>query len=273
MVARTPPPIDIEPPAGLSGNSDEWVGVLGTSKTGTGVCGKSDSGPGVAGSSKQGEGVTGSGWVNGVHGISISQANTDNGVLGESRGSGKGVSGISNGGIGVYGKGGSLAAQFDGTVTVNGDVNANANINVTGDIVLTGSDCAEDFDASTQLEPGTVVVIDDGGSLAPCGSSYDRRVAGVVSGAGSFRPGLLLGGGRGDTSNPRVPLALSGKVYCKVDAGFSRIEVGSLLTTSPTPGHAMSATDKGLAFGSVIGKALAGMNSGRGLIPILVSLQ
>jgi hypothetical protein len=62
-------------------------------------------------------------------------------------------------------------------------------------------------------------------------------------------------------------------VYCKVDAQLSRVEVGSLLTTSSTPGHAMKATDKDRAFGAVIGKALAGLESGRGLIPILVALQ
>ena len=71
----------------------------------------------------------------------------------------------------------------------------------------------------------------------------------------------------------RMPLALVGKVYCKVDAGHGAIEIGDLLTTSPTPGHAMKAADPMRAFGAVIGKALRPLASGTGLIPILVALQ
>ena len=67
------------------------------------------------------------------------------------------------------------------------------------------------------------------------------------------------------TVNPdanRCPLALSGKVWCKVDADWAPIEVGDMLTTSPTPGHAMRATDPARAFGAVIGKALGSLSVG-----------
>ena len=64
-----------------------------------------------------------------------------------------------------------------------------------------------------------------------------------------------------------------GKVYCKVDAQYAPIEVGDLLTTSPTPGHAMKAADPLKGFGSVIGKALRPLNGGQGMIPILIALQ
>jgi hypothetical protein len=70
-----------------------------------------------------------------------------------------------------------------------------------------------------------------------------------------------------------VPVALMGKVYCKVDASYGPIRVGDLLTTSATPGHAMRATDRGLAFGAILGKALAGLEGGQALVPILVTLQ
>lgn len=70
-----------------------------------------------------------------------------------------------------------------------------------------------------------------------------------------------------------MPVALLGKVYCKADAQLSPIEVGDLLTTSPTPGHAMKAENPLAAFGSVIGKALAPLKGGQGLIPILIALQ
>jgi hypothetical protein len=59
----------------------------------------------------------------------------------------------------------------------------------------------------------------------------DHRVAGVVSGAGDFRPGLVLGRRSGSA---RQPLALSGKVWCKLDADRAFIHVGDLLTTSST---------------------------------------
>jgi hypothetical protein len=99
---------------------------------------------------------------------------------------------------------------------------------------------------------------------------YDRRVAGVVSGAGGYRPALILDW---KDAGDRVPLAIVGKVYCKVDATDAAIAVGDLLTTSPTPGHAMKAVDPLRAFGAVLGKALSGCSGERGLIPVLVALQ
>lgn len=107
--------------------------------------------------------------------------------------------------------------------------------------------------------------------LCESAAPYDKRVAGVISGAGEYKPGLVLG--RQPGPEHRVPLALIGKVYCKVDAQYAHVEIGDLLTTSPTPGHAMKATDSTKAFGAVIGKALRPLESGRSLVPILVALQ
>jgi hypothetical protein len=76
-----------------------------------------------------------------------------------------------------------------------------------------------------------------------------------------------------DTLRRRQPIALVGKVFCMVDATLAPVEVGDLLTSSGTEGHAMKALDSNLAFGSVIGKAMAPLSEGRGLIPILVTLQ
>ena len=97
-------------------------------------------------------------------------------------------------------------------------------------------------------------------------------MAGVISGAGKYRPGVILGR-EGSTGEGKAPVALIGRVYCKVDALYSPIEVGDMLTTSPTSGCAMKAADPLKAFGAVIGKALAPQRDGRGLIPILVTLQ
>jgi hypothetical protein len=142
-----------------------------------------------------------------------------------------------------------------------------------GDIRLRGADCAEEFDVaeSEKIDPGTVLVIDDESKLRLCKESYDKKVAGVVSGGNASNPGIILD--KNPTENKRLPIALNGKVYCKVDARHSSIEVGDLLTTSPTPGHAMKADDPLKAFGAVIGKALGSLREGKSLIPILVALQ
>jgi hypothetical protein len=58
-----------------------------------------------------------------------------------------------------------------------------------------------------------------------------------------------------------------------VDASYGAIKVGDLLTTSPTPGHAMRTDDPMKAFGAVIGKALQPLATDIGLIPILIALQ
>ena len=145
-------------------------------------------------------------------------------------------------------------------------------ITADGDIRLLGADTAEFFEADdpAAIEAGTVLVIGENGTLRACDEEYDRRVAGVVSGAGGTRPAIILDQGRAEVG---VPLALNGKVHCKVDADVSPVEVGDLLTTSSSSGHAMQVADAARGFGSIVGKALAPMPKGRGMIPILVSLH
>jgi hypothetical protein len=95
---------------------------------------------------------------------------------------------------------------------------------------------------------------------------------GVISGAGHHKPGVVLDSAkRGDRD--RQPIALVGKVYCKVDAQFCPVHVGDLLTTSSTPGHAMKALDPAQAFGAVLGKAMASLAAGTALLPVLVLLR
>src|SRR2546421_383138 len=198
------------------------------------------------------------------------------------------IEGTSQSGYGVSGGGGDIGVYAHNLTTpanvvylatrgvagdFYGDVRVSGNVNVAGDVVLTGADCAEEFDIAeaAEIEPGTVVVLDQDGVMYQSQQAYDKRVAGVISGAGNYRPGMILD--RHQTQDGRVPIALVGKVYCKVDAQYAPIEVGDLLTTSPTEGHAMKAEDPLQAFGSVIGKALRRLQSGQGLVPILVALQ
>ena len=257
---------------GANGESQSGVGVRGVSTTGWGVNGEGASGVGVRGVSKTGWGVDGESESGvGVRGVSQSNA----GVNGESS-SGDGVRGISanangvsafGGHTGVYAKGPVNAGYFDGNVHVSG------NITSAGDVILTNADCAEDFDVSEvqAIEPGTVVVLGEEGAVHQSTAAYDKRVAGVISGAGGYKPGIVLDKHAERTG--RKPVALLGKVFCKVDAGFGAVTVGDLLTTSDTPGHAMKASDPRRAFGCVLGKALRPLREGVGLIPILVALQ
>ena len=147
-----------------------------------------------------------------------------------------------------------------------------------GDIKILNADFAEDFDVDESdlkagVEPGTVMILSEGGRLRVSSCAYDQRVAGVVSGARGFKPGIVLDRSPAAMSDSRVPLALGGKVYCRADASYSSIKIGDMLTTSDTPGYAMRAIDPPRAFGSVIGKALQPLSRGRDLISILVALQ
>jgi hypothetical protein len=268
---------------GVLGNGYHGVHGQSDNAGGAGVWGEdTGSGVGVSGTSTKADGVMGNGY-HGVHGQSDNAGGA--GVWGEDTGSGVGVSGTSTtkqgvsgqttSGVAVYGQtlGSGLAGQFDGNVKITGDITSVNTITVQTDVKLVAADCAEQFDMrdATSPEPGTVLVIDDEEKLWESQSPYDKRVAGVVSGAGEYRPAIVLD--RKASLEGRASIALVGKVYCKVDADPAPIAVGDLLTTSARSGFAMKATDSARAFGAVIGKALKPLPSGQGMIPILVALQ
>jgi len=163
---------------------------------------------------------------------------------------------------------GAYAAEFTGNVRIRSGA--------TGDEVILlgdGLDYAEGFDlaAGGEASPGAVLVIDPdhAGRLTLSRTAYDRKVAGVVAGAGGLGSGVRLGADSFDCD-----VALAGRVYCNVDATNAAVEPGDLLTTSPTPGHAMKVVDHQAAQGAILGKAMEGLPAGtRGQILILVTLQ
>lgn len=180
-------------------------------------------------------------------------------------------------------QGGSIKLYDDSgnkTIELDGDYGtSNEGRIITQVIEITGgSDLSEQFDilgASVEdIQPGSVVSIDPDspGGLRLSASAYDRRVAGVVSGAEGVRPGLLMGQ-RGTAADGQHPVALTGRVYCRVDASFGAIEPGDLLTTSPTRGCAMKVTEHDRAQGAILGKAMTALESGQGTVLVLVSLQ
>ena len=70
-----------------------------------------------------------------------------------------------------------------------------------------------------------------------------------------------------------IIVTLGAYAHCKADADIAAIEVGDLLTTSPTRGHAQKVLEPGRATGAIVGKALGSLKSGKGKIPVMVLLQ
>ncbi len=142
--------------------------------------------------------------------------------------------------------------------------------------IIGGADIAEPFDVGgDKIVPGMVVVIDplNPGKLVPCDRAYDRKVAGIISGAGGVATGLSMGH-EGTIASGQYPVALTGRVYCLADASAAPIEPGDMLTTSSHTGHAMKAGDFDKARGAVIGKAMTAMKRGQtGLVLVLVNMQ
>ena len=254
--------------AGVWGES-RAVGVVGKSSTWHGVYGETQSttgGQGVHGTGHVGVAGVGQSWV-GVYGETLGSSNGVAAVWADGKDGGFGVKGharaagaagvagyhLANAGPGIYGEG-APAGFFRGDVVV------------TGDLVLEGADYAESLTvADVEVEPGMVVVLDDEGRVRPCTEAYDARVAGIVSGAGSVKPALVL-----DRHEGGAPVALMGKLWALADATEHPIRPGDLLTTSATPGHAQRVVERDRATGAMIGKALTALPGGVGLVRVLV---
>lgn len=160
-----------------------------------------------------------------------------------------------------------------------GTTSPGALLHVAGDAVVDGNvaakyqDVAEWVDSSETLAAGTVVVVDSAkrDGVRASRRAYDTGVAGAVS----AKPGVILGE-RGDGKSL---VAQSGRVRVKVDAGYGAIRAGDLLVTSPTPGYAMRSRPlrvNGTTLhrpGTILGKALEPLPSGKGEILVLLTLQ
>lgn len=147
-------------------------------------------------------------------------------------------------------------------------------ITITG-----GSDVAEPYEVAnagnTKPLPGYVVAIDPDkiGQMRVTSRAYDKTVAGILSGANGIAPGITLRQ-KGTVADGTLPVASIGRVWCWCDADANgAIEAGDMLTTSNTPGHAMKVDDYNRANGSVIGKAMSRLKTGKGLVLVLVSLK
>lgn len=155
----------------------------------------------------------------------------------------------------------------DKRLVVSGDIEVSGNINAKYE------DIAEWVPSSTDLAPGTVVVLDPalGNGVRASNFAYDTKVAGVVS----DQPGIVLG----QSSTAKEKVATYGRVRVKVDATAAPIAVGDLLVTSDKPGAAMRSIPVDVAGislhrpGTIVGKALEPLASGEGEILVLLSMQ
>lgn len=175
-------------------------------------------------------------------------------------------------------------------VTGGGDVgigtsSPTAKLHVVGNVVITGNitgakvigavyqDLAEWVPATSDMAPGTVVVLNPEreNEVMPSSRQYDTTVAGVVSAA----PGIILG----LAGDSKEQVATTGRVKVRVDARSAPVKIGDLLVTSDVSGTAMrsQAMDiNGRKFhqpGTIIGKALEPLHDGVAEILVLLSLQ
>jgi hypothetical protein len=152
------------------------------------------------------------------------------------------------------------------------------NLRVDGEVTGTNikaqyQDLAEWVPSNSDLEPGTVVILDRavGNGVTASSGAYDTTVAGVVS----AKPGIILG----EEGLAKEKIATTGRVRVKVDASAGPIAIGDLLVTSPKSGRAMKSSPievGGFGIhrpGTILGKALEPLPSGEGEILVLLSLQ
>ncbi len=167
------------------------------------------------------------------------------------------------------------------TMEISGDYNATGRSRIIVDElqIKGGADFAEYFDINSPdttitPQPGMLVSIDENhaGKLVISNISYDKKVAGVISGANGVRPGMTMGH-QNTIADGAFPVAISGRIYVMADASNGAINAGDQLTTSSTPGYAMRATNRKRSEGAIIGKAMTKLASGKGMVLVLIGTR
>jgi len=140
--------------------------------------------------------------------------------------------------------------------------------------VLCGGDYAEAVElagSKKQYEPGDVLVLssENENDVQKSSEPYSTMVAGIFA----TRPGVI---GRRESLSKgadELPMAMVGIVPTKVTTQNGPIRKGDLLVTSSRSGYAMRGTHHARMLGAVIGKAMGNLDSGSGVIEVLVTLQ
>jgi hypothetical protein len=273
--------------AGVVGetSSPQGFGVLGISPSGVAVSGWMNSGSGFAvfgnnfglDNNSGGGGVEGlinitSGFATAVRGSAIAATGPSVAIFGEQ------FSPEGEAGLFINRNGGNILI---GSVSQNPDitvfrVDGSGTVYANGGFQPSGADFAESMAVvgdRSKYFAGDLLVIEPTANrhLTLSQQPYSSLVAGIYS----TKPGMLGSTRRVDEtpSKDEVPLAVVGIVPCKVTTENGPIQVGDLLVTSSTPGHAMRGTDRARMLGAVVGKALEPLPQGTGVIQVLVTLQ
>ncbi len=269
---------------GVQGKADEGIGTEGISQMGIGVSGLSNSGIGVQGDSVSGEGVRGlsgsgagvsgfSAQASGVEGISSSQV----GVSGSSV-QGVGVMATSNLGTPLVMRGyqgAALVEAVDGLLADRGlgkrfEVSREAgNVWASGGYQSPKVGWGHSLPArpGSAMEVGMVLVINADGQVEPSQLAHDTRVVGVYS------PTLAFGANADQGKREMVGVAMGGVVLVQATAENGPISPGDLLTPSNALGRAMRCSAPAQCWGAMVGKALEPLESGTGMVRVLVALQ
>ncbi|MDY6933455.1 MAG: discoidin domain-containing protein [Spirochaetota bacterium] len=232
---------------------------------------------------KQSYGVIGHSKYVGIRGQSTGNPNSDSmgcGVLGISR---FGVGGVfaSEHSYSVVADGYCHLSEYDDSLGLMGNGDAllvNGKTEFNGKINLRNSlkdnafpvNIVEMFevDNAYYIELGDLLVVSEEGNsiLSRSKVSYSTSLVGVVSG----NPTVVIN--NSGKEKMIYPVALAGKVLCRVDARDRAINPGDMIVTSDKPGCGMSGEiDSFSKIGSVIGKALDGIDQGIGIIPIFIT--
>jgi len=254
--------------AAATTGSSNGIYAVTTSPNGFGIIGANNattgSGGGVLGTSNNGQ--------PGVNGSNLATSGFASGIFGSTS---------SSGGVVAL-----LRAQAGGDILIGQLGVGLSAVNVVridstgkgffdGGTQVGGADFAESVavgKSQTLYEPGDLLTVDANADrqLTLASDPYSPLVAGIYS----TKPGVLgAPHAMAQERQHEIPLAIMGIVPCKVSAENGPIHRGDMLVTSATPGHAMKGTDRARMFGAVVGKALQPLESGKGVIEVLVTLQ
>lgn len=178
-----------------------------------------------------------------------------------------------SGAISLYDDFGNRSIKIDGDVSGDGRVTTDE-LEIKG-----GSDFAENFDIINEengmtAKPGMLVSIspDASGKLQLTNQAYDKKLAGIISGANGIEPGLYMSQ-EGSIADGEYPVALTGRVYVYANTANGQIRPGDLLTSSTQLGYAMKVDRADKAQGAIIGKAMTSLTEKEGFVLVLVNLQ
>ena len=124
------------------------------------------------------------------------------------------------------------------------------------------ADLAEKYKADKEYDPGTLIKIGGDAEITETTSQGDKDVFGVIS----TQPAFLM-----NAEADGLPVALTGKVPCKVDGPVAK---GERLISSNRAGYAQGIGSRGYDCQEVFGRALqAHDGTGPGIIMAIVGIK